>query len=124
VLLQGGEDLLVPDPLRGPERARGVDSFRARSGRWSGFPLYEAIPEQLLLALDTRELLGALEERAPTPEEADGAARLFAGWEFQKARHAEIETFPPQLRTLLLEADSRTTDADRLARSKAAFGEG
>ena len=98
--------------------------FGKGSGRWNGYPEYEAIPEQFLLALDTRQLLGALEERAPTPEEAEGAARFFAGWEFQKARRAEIETFPPELRALLLEAGSRTTDADRIARTRAAFADG
>ncbi len=106
------------------ERVRALFAWLGKgSGRWSGFATYEAIPELLLCAHDTRDLLGALEERAPTPDEAEGAARFFAGWEFRKARRAEIEAFPPRLRKLLLEAGYRTTEADRLARAKAAFGE-
>jgi hypothetical protein len=96
--------------------------FGAGAGLWSGCPSYESVPEELLLACDTRALLDSLENRELTAAEAEGAARYFGGWDFRNKKEGEARPMSPALRKLLLEAGSRTEDADRLARAQAAFG--
>jgi hypothetical protein len=110
-----------PDP---GDRARALFAwFGVGSGLWSGFPSYEAIVGDLLLACDTRELLAAIEGRVLTQAEAEGAARYFASWPFRKQKSEEGKLISPALRKSLFEVGSRSTSADRLNRTRAAFGE-
>lgn len=106
------------------ERSRALFAwFAVGSGLWSGFPSYEAVVEELLLASDTRELVAALEGRTLTGGEAEGAARYFASWRFRKQKPGEAKLLSPTLRKRFLEVGSGTTSADRLARARTAFGE-
>ncbi len=106
------------------ERARALFAWLGQgAGLWSGFPAYEQVPEKLLSALDTCALLAAIEGRALTAEEAEGAARYFGG-RGRRKKPGQASEMSPALRRLLLEVGSKTTDADRLARAQAAFGEG
>lgn len=110
-----------PDP---GARARALFAwFGVGSGLWSGFPSYEAIVEDLLMACDTKELLAAVEGRVLTEAEAEGAARYFAGWPFRKHKSEDGKLLSPALRKRLFEVGSKTTSADRLERARAAFGE-
>jgi hypothetical protein len=96
--------------------------FASGSGLWSGFPSYEEIPETLLLAHDTVALVSAVSGLRADSAEAEGAARLFAGWGFRKSRSPELGSLDADVRALLLAAGSRTDNADRLARARHSFG--
>jgi len=96
--------------------------FACGSGVWNGYPSYEEIPEMLLLAHDTAALVSAVSGLSPDSKEAEGASRLLAGWNFRRSREPELVSLDAGARALLLAAGSRSSDSDRLARARRAFG--
>ncbi len=95
--------------------------FGSGKGPWSGFPSYEEAVEQLLLDYPTHALLEALAGREPSPQELEGAARLFAGWNFGQQRSKDRSLIPPALRERLLEQALTSEDEDKRARARHAF---
>ncbi|HEV2990052.1 MAG TPA: hypothetical protein VG759_16535, partial [Candidatus Angelobacter sp.] len=57
-----------------------------------------------------------------TEQQTEGAARLFGGWEFSNQRPQDRKLILPELRTALLEHSLKSSDQDKLARAKSAFG--
>jgi len=95
--------------------------FGAGQGPWSGFPMYESVPEQLLLESPTEIAISALSNRALTTQQLEGAARFFAGWEFRKHPQSELDNVPAELKKQLLEHTLTSPDQDKVQRAKKAF---
>lgn len=98
--------------------------FGSGSGRWSGFPGYESLPEQLLLDYPTERVVAAAQ--APDASDAllEGAARYLAGWDFSKQRPEDLAKVPAALKQRLLAHTVGTGDAkdeDRQERARRAF---
>jgi hypothetical protein len=91
------------------------------AGPWSGFPSYEQVPEWCLLQLPL-EVLVEVAAREPRSEELlEGAARLFASWDFGQERGPELARLPADLKRALLEHARRSKDRDKRARAANAF---
>src|SRR5579872_3379276 len=56
------------------------------AGPWSGYPIYEGVPEALLLTMPVELLVQTAESRNLTLPQTEGTARLFGGWEFSKTK--------------------------------------
>lgn len=92
--------------------------FGNGTGPWSGFPVYESVPEQMLLKYSTPELVAAISSRALNEDEAEGAARLFAGWDFNQSRPQDNVLLPTELKRHLLEHSLKSTDEDKRIRAE------
>jgi hypothetical protein len=90
-------------------------------GPWSGCPAYEMLPEKLLLAMPMDQLLEALHAENLTEAHVEGAARLFAGWDFGKKRKRDLARLTERDKQRLLEHAMRSPDTDKQARARKAF---
>ena len=97
--------------------------FGSGKGPWSGYPAYECVPEQLLLKYATAELVVALTKNPPSAAQLEGAARFFAGWEFQRKRKGELAQIPPAFKQRLLDHALTSPGAGNKERAKSAFGD-
>ncbi|WP_460735227.1 hypothetical protein [Lysobacter tyrosinilyticus] len=122
------EDLRAAFTSANPDRDAAIQTllvwFGSGSGRWSGFPGYEEIAEQLLLDYPTDRIIAAAQ--APDASDAllEGAARYFAGWYFSKRHPQDRALVPASLKQRLLEHTLHTGDTDdedRRDRAKYAF---
>lgn len=68
--------------------------------------------DDLVRALDCQEL---------TCAHLEGAARLFAGWEFRTKQATELARLPGSIKRKLLEYSLESTDPDKRSRAQAAF---
>jgi hypothetical protein len=87
-------------------------------GPWSGLPVYENVPEQMLLKYSTLELVAAASSRTLDEDETEGAARLFAGWDFNQSRPQDNALLPAELKRHLLEHSLKSTDEDKRKRAE------
>jgi len=105
--------------------ARGLKLFEwlgCSDGPWSGIPLYEMVPERLLLAESTADLVAALNGAGPLSRaRLEGAARYFAGWEFWHRKEADAALIPAALRRRLLDHVRPSPDGDKVERAHRAF---
>jgi hypothetical protein len=67
------------------------------------------------------DLLRALESPGLTEAHLEGAARLFAGWEFRTKRAKEAADLPESVKRRLLEHSMKSTDADKRSSALVAF---
>jgi hypothetical protein len=95
--------------------------FAAGSGRCSGFPPYEAIPDHLLLEISLPAIVAAVEAERSDPQVVAGAVRHLAGWPSRQARGEEGDAIPADLRKVLLRSALDSGDDDRVARARRAF---
>jgi hypothetical protein len=91
------------------------------AGPWSGYPAYESIAEELLLDFPTPDLVAAAQMDDLTDAEIEGAARLFASWNFAKKRPDDLQRLPLALKQTLLEHARRSTNEDNVRRAERAF---
>jgi hypothetical protein len=77
--------------------------------------------EELLLGFSTSDLIAAAQTDNLTEQQLEGAARLFAGWDFSQRRPSDLYTLSPELKKKLLDHSLNTTDEDKLDRAKHAF---
>ena len=102
-------------------RIRALLSWHAGgSGRCSGYPAHECVPEELLLAETPKALLTVVSAPSLTAAETAGAARLVAGWPARD--RSEFDGLPPAAwdRLTAAVADGDDQDKrDRLARRRA-----
>jgi hypothetical protein len=92
--------------------------FGNGTGPWSGYPVYESVPEQMLLEYSTPELLAAVSGEQLNEDETEGAARLFAGWNFNHSRPQDNALLPADLKRHLLEHSLKSTDEDKRGRAE------
>jgi hypothetical protein len=81
----------------------------------------ETAAEELLLGSPTARIVEAIQCSSTTPAQIEGAARLFAGWEFQQQRAVDLKMIPDALKELLWNHIKDTHNADKLGRAKRAF---
>jgi hypothetical protein len=108
-----------PDNVR---RSQVLFQWLGRGGGlWSGFAVYERVPEMLLMDMPIEDLLRALHGPSLPQALLEGAARFLAGWTFATQRGAELDLLPADLRQQLLKHSLQTEDPDKRARARAAF---
>ena len=95
--------------------------YGSGAGPWSGFPSYEEVPEKMLLEYSTPELVDTLTGAELSDQEAEGAARLLAGWDFNQSRPTDNSLLPGSLKRRLLDHSLKSTDEDKLERARRAF---
>jgi hypothetical protein len=115
---------LVKDVPDESERIRALLSWYGfGAGPWSGFPGYELAAENLLLRYPTSSIVAAIEGRALTTSQTEGAARLFGGWNFSRARSDDLRLLPQELKQRLLAHSLESSNEDKRRRAQRAFGE-
>lgn len=88
-----------PDPV---ERTKELLALFGRGmGAWSGYPLWEKVPEEILINYPLEVLFSAIRQ-AESPAIYEGALRLFCSWSFGKRRRKLRKRIPPDLRQVLL----------------------
>ncbi len=92
-------------------------------GPWSGYPMYEDVPEEMLLEYSSPDLLAALNHDTLTGTQLAGAARFFAGPSFSKTRPMDLTSLPADLKARLLKHSLASNDDDKCQRAKKAFAE-
>ena len=102
-------------------RIRALLSWHAGgSGRCSGYPVHECVPQELLLAEAPDALLTVVSAPGLTTVETAGAARLLASWPAQ--RRAELSSLAPAAWDRLTAAVTDGDDRDK--RNRRAESEG
>jgi hypothetical protein len=96
--------------------------YGSGAGPWSGFPSYEEAVELLLMEYSTQDLLSVIDPPAMSEEQVEGAARLFAGWTFRQKRPNDNRLIPKRLKQALLAHSMNSSDEDKRARARKAFG--
>lgn len=92
-------ELEFPDRV---QRARAMlELFGSGVGPWSGYPSWEGVPAQLLLGEPLDVLFAAIGDD-PGDRLYEGAARLFASWDFRKRRRELRSKISDELRLALL----------------------
>lgn len=105
------------------DRVRALlEWFGSGAGPWSGFPSYESAAEDLLLEYATDALVRVIQASSLTLAQVEGAARLFGGWSFGNQRPKDNAAIPNELKTRLWAHVKDTSDKDKLARARNAFG--
>ncbi len=94
--------------------------FGSGAGPWSGFPSYEELPEKMLVEIDTKDILHAVQGRSLSKEQLDGTARYFAGWGFRQSKN-ELSLVPSTLQKALLAHVEKSANQDNIERARAAF---
>lgn len=111
---------VYPDDV---ERARILFEWFGRGeGPWSGFASYEEVPEWCLLQLPLDVLVETARGEPQTASLREGAARLFAGWDFGQERPDDLQQLPADLKLVLLKHALASPDDDKRARARRAFG--
>jgi len=95
--------------------------FGSGAGPWSGFPSYESAAEVLLLEYQIAEIVSAIENKDLSPEQLEGAARLFGGWDFSQKHSNGLEQVPADIKRSLWNHVKDTKDEDKLGRATRAF---
>ncbi|MEZ5328687.1 MAG: hypothetical protein R3F19_26880 [Verrucomicrobiales bacterium] len=95
--------------------------FGSGAGPWSGFPSYESAAEELLLEYQIAEIVSAIENKDLSPEQLEGAARLFGGWDFSQKHPKGLEQVPADIKQSLWDHVKDTKDEDKLGRATRAF---
>lgn len=95
--------------------------FGSGAGPWSGFPSYESAAEVLLLEYQIAEIVSAIENKDLSPEQLEGAARLFGGWDFSQKHSKGVEQVPADIKRSLWNHVKDTKDEDKLGRATRAF---
>lgn len=90
----------VPDPR---ERALALFAwYGSGDGAWSGYSGYETVAADLLLDLPLATLMEVAGRDDLSEAQSEGAARLFAGWEFSRRYPEGASLLPVTLRLKLL----------------------
>ena len=95
--------------------------FGSGKGPWSGYPSYEGVAERLLLEFPTQQLVAALLHQPLTPLHLEGAARYFAGYQFNTFKQDEAHQIPQEVKRKLLEYSQSSSDNDKIRRAKKAL---
>lgn len=91
------------------------------AGPWSGHPAYESAAENMLLEYAITDIVSAIDLNHISNPQLEGAARLFAGWDFSQRFPNGHQEIPSILKAALWNAVKNTDDKDKLARAQQAF---
>jgi hypothetical protein len=95
--------------------------FGTDSDLWSGFPIYEEIPDRLLLDYSTPEILEVAQSTTLDGAQIEGLARFLAGWNFYKQRPNDLVLVPLALKQTLLAHSLKSDSNDKKERARSAF---
>ena len=95
--------------------------FGSGTGRWSGYPTYETVTENMLLDHDLADILTVLQLPELSAEQLEGAARLLVFWDFPPEDPNGQEQIPVEIKQRLWEHIKYTNDEDKLGRASKAF---
>lgn len=115
-LLRSEEALRAAHPQERQAILVLLEWFGSGEGPWSGFPSYESVAEALLLRHPTEAIVAAIGDAELPPARAEGAARLFASWWFNRMRPGEARALPRDLKRRLREHVDAGGDPDKAAR--------
>ena len=93
--------------------------YGSGSGQWSGYPSYESVAETALLKYRTSDLLAAIKSGSLSETQKEGAARLFASWDFNRTRPNDGKLINKKLKAMLLEHVLKSSDEDKRERALA-----
>ena len=94
--------------------------FGAGTGLCNSYPYHEDIPERILLKIPPATVITAVMSDEDDDRLLDGAVRLLAGFHWQRAHPAALESLP-DLRLRLLDHALSSDDDDKIRRARHAF---
>jgi hypothetical protein len=97
--------------------------YGSGSGPWSGYPAYEDTLAALLFEYKTSAIVASLQSVSLNEPEMEGAARLFARFDFRQQRPKSILKLPVDLKRSLLQHCLQSKSADKVERAKRAFAQ-
>ncbi|PBC70905.1 hypothetical protein BX265_5465 [Streptomyces sp. TLI_235] len=122
-LLADLEDRLrrtVPDRV---ERALALLAWHgAGSGRCSGYPVHEGVPDELLGRVPVADLLAGLADPRADDRHDAGAVRHLVGWKTRPHQQQDVAALPEPLRARLLAHARRSGDSDKRGRAERRLG--
>jgi len=95
--------------------------YGSGQGPWSGSPSYEAYAAALLFDYSTQDIVATINETKLTEEQTEGASRFF-GLDIAFYQPDDLKLLSPELKKIFLEHSLQSTDSDKIARAKHAFG--
>ncbi|MFI1815229.1 hypothetical protein ACH414_33330 [Streptomyces sp. NPDC020422] len=111
--------LTLPDPV---ERVLALLAWHGSgSGRCSGYPLHERVPDELLGRVPIDDLLAALTGRQAEDRHDAGAVRHLLGGKTRPRQKQDIAGLPGPLRARLLAHARRSGDSDKQRRAERWF---
>jgi len=90
--------------------------YGSGKGPWSEFPSYESAPEELLLHIDTREIVNTVITANLTNQQMEGTARYLSGWTFHKLKPKDKVLVPEELKQKILTYVKAQKDEDKIIR--------
>lgn len=97
--------------------------YGSGKGPWSGYPMYEGVPAQMLAEYDTAEILEAARSHELTPAETEGVARLFCMSDSARPRRGDLPHLPADFKRLLLEHSLNHSAEDNREIARRWFGD-
>ncbi len=92
--------------------------YGSGAGPWSGFPSYESAPEELLLRIDTREIVKNVLDENLSVSQLEGTARYLCGWSFHKKKPEDKALIPEDLKQRILAHVKKQNDKDKITRAQ------
>ncbi|MFI5933871.1 hypothetical protein [Actinoplanes sp. NPDC051494] len=106
----------LPDPIG---RAAAVLQWHGSgTGRCTGFPFHEALPEPVLAAMPISHLIRALQQSPDKTRMHDGAVRHLCGWKTREHQASDITHLPDDVRQRLLRTARESGDDDKRQRAE------
>ncbi|MFE9404915.1 hypothetical protein ACFYNY_24725 [Streptomyces sp. NPDC006530] len=108
-----------PDPV---ERVLALlDWYGSGSGRYSGYPLHEDVPGELLGRVPMADLVAALADPQAEERHDAGAVRHLTGWKTRPRQKRDVARLPEPLRARLLAHARRSGDPSHQGRAERWF---
>ncbi len=95
--------------------------YASGTGKWTGFPVYEELPAELLLMIPTESIVSTLKTENVSEPELAGAARFFSWHEFRRTKPQDLQLLDQKLKETLLAQCLKSEDPDIRKRAKISF---
>ncbi|MBC6460186.1 hypothetical protein [Actinomadura sp. HBU206391] len=105
----------IPEPV-----SRALTLFEwcgAGSGRCSGFPVHEIVPDLLLKDMPIVEIIAGLQDPRAEARHYAGAVRHLVGWRTRAKQKRDLDAIPAPLKARLLQEAQASGDQDKQARA-------
>jgi hypothetical protein len=89
----------------------------AGTGRCTGYPIYERVPDQLLRSVPIEDIIAALLDPRADSRHYAGALRHLVGWKARTNQKQDIAALPRKLTARLVELAQVSDDQDKRARA-------
>ncbi|MFJ9350988.1 hypothetical protein [Streptomyces sp. NPDC101237] len=95
-----------------------LDWYGSGSGRYSGYPVHESVPGELLGRVPVADILAALADPRAEETHDAGALRHLLGWKTRPRQKRDVAGLPEPLRARLLALARRSGDSDKQRRAE------